>query len=112
MFLNREKHNSHFFYKYLFSYLLILCVPLFILGLFLYSFFFKILETEITKNNYNIVSTFQSNFDNNLIELNTIANSIYRDPELSTYQISNSVVNSMKGIKQLNSYVSWIPAET
>jgi two-component system response regulator YesN len=101
----KNRINSRLFVKYLLSYLIVLCLPLFILGLILYNMFFDVLEREIEKNNSSMLTSVQNNLDNSINELNTISYQIYNDPMLTPFKMSNMPLGAMEGIKELKKYV-------
>ena len=97
--------KSKLYLKYLFSYVLVLSIPLFIIGIFLFSHFFNVLKNELEKSNLAISKQIQYNLDTDLKQLEIVANQIYQDPILTAYNMS-SPLGALAGIKELEKMIS------
>ncbi|NLC67326.1 MAG: AraC family transcriptional regulator [Clostridiaceae bacterium] len=63
------------------------------------------MESEVRKNNINALKHIQQNIDTCFGELDTIAYQIYTNPKLTTYMISDNILNTRIGIKELKNYI-------
>ncbi len=86
--------------------MLVLAIPLSIITLLVYNYFFHQLKEEVIKNNVNILQHVVTAVDHHIAGMNTVAYQIYNNPDLTTQQISDGPYTTSKGIRQLKSYIS------
>ncbi|MCJ8011574.1 helix-turn-helix domain-containing protein [Paenibacillus sp. KQZ6P-2] len=98
--------TKQLFLRYLLSYMLVLAIPLSIIVLLVYNYFFHLLQEEVIKNNDNILQHVVTSLDHQISGMNTVAYQIYNNPDLTTQQIGDGPYNTSKGIRQLKSYIS------
>lgn len=96
--------KSGLFFKYLVSYMAILCVPLVVTIIFVFGHFNRVLEREITARNLDILAQVNNTIDNRMLECNSIANRIFNNYRLKPRVIAKSTINRMEAIQELNNY--------
>ncbi len=98
--------TNRLFLRYLLSYMLVLIIPLAIIAMLVYIYFFHLLKDEVIKNNVNILQHVVTAVDTNITGMNTVAYQIYSNPDLTTQQIGDGPYPVSRGIYQLKSYIS------
>ncbi|WP_409345942.1 helix-turn-helix domain-containing protein [Paenibacillus sp. MBLB4367] len=98
--------RNRLYLQYLFSYMLVLAIPLAIIAMLVYNYFFHLLKEEVVKNNVNLLQHVVTAVDTNITGMNTVAYQIYNNPDLTTQQIGDGPNNTSRGIHQLKSYIS------
>ncbi|AQS53993.1 HTH-type transcriptional regulator YesS [Jeotgalibaca dankookensis] len=95
--------KSSLYKKYVFSYLIVFSIPLFIFLLLVNSFYVRSLEEELQTTNANFLEQASFQLDEQILEMNTVANQIKYSDELSRYLL-NVEANSDKLTEVLKSY--------
>ncbi|OAS15110.1 helix-turn-helix domain-containing protein [Paenibacillus oryzisoli] len=94
------------FNRYLFSFALLLLLPMLFLGMTGYFQLSTIVGDEVERNNQSLLNSLQREVDNKLILMNKIANQITEAPELSPYLLAQAdMFSSYQGKKILESKV-------
>lgn len=101
---NRRK--SRRFYGYLFSYLIVVCVSLLIVGSVVYSTFFSAMTKEIEEANMSLLRQTREAIDTRTKEMNRIAYRISVNGELIPYKLEACVYSLTRTIGILNDYKS------
>lgn len=91
--------------RYLVSYILVLFLPLIIIGMFFYSYFFDLFENEVIKNNYSVLESAQTDLDTKINELSSLSFQILNNPRLTSYRMLNSPLDTKDGINDLKNYI-------
>lgn len=92
------------FLKYLLSYVLVLCIPVFIIGTIAYSSFMHILKQEVISNNLNHLSKVQNIMDSHLKQMGKIRDQIDLDPLLKPSALSTHLDYHYAFRSRLNQY--------
>ncbi|GHH97897.1 AraC family transcriptional regulator [Neobacillus kokaensis] len=90
------------FYKYLFSYLLLLIIPILVIALFSYQHFVHILKEEIVLGQEQTLKQMRDTFDMKMKEMNTISYEISSNPELTPYHLKQNLYNAFAAKRLLN----------
>ncbi|KRF02309.1 hypothetical protein ASG89_25015 [Paenibacillus sp. Soil766] len=94
------------FNRYLFSFILLLLLPMLFLGITGYFQLSTIVGDEVERNNQSLLNSLQREVDNKLIMMNKIANQITEAPELSPYLLEQEdMFSAFQGKKILESKV-------
>jgi len=104
MLLFSTDRKSGLFFKYLVSYMVILCVPLIVTIMFVFGHFNRVLEKEITARNLDVLAHINNAIDDRMLELNSIATRIFNNYNLKPRAISKSTISRMEAIQALNDY--------
>lgn len=99
----RSKKSSLFF-KYLLSYMLILCIPLVITGIFIFGYFNRILENELNEGNLSMLRQINNVVDSQVLEFNKISNQIFNNYKLKPHALNKSTYAKMEAIQELKNY--------
>lgn len=99
-----NSRKSRLFFKYLVSYMLILCIPLVFTSIFIFGYFSKILEKEITDGNLAMLTHINNVVDNQIWEFNKISNRIFSDLKLKPYTLNKNTTAKIEAINELNNY--------
>jgi len=100
----RKSRKSSLFFKYLVSYMLILCLPLVFTSIFIFGYFNKILEKEITDGNLAMLTQINSVVDSQILEFNKISNQIFNNYKLKPHALSSNTTARIEAIKELKNY--------
>lgn len=98
------------FSKYLFSYVILLLIPLLLLGYYMYDQFGKSLIQEVSLNHLHNLSQIKYDVENKIEEMNNIALQISLTPELTPFALTNNFLNvyrskTLLNYKMANSYI-------
>ncbi|NOU75487.1 helix-turn-helix domain-containing protein [Paenibacillus sp. LMG 31458] len=91
------------FYKYLFSYIFILLVPLIILGAFIYVYFLGIIKEDVISNNMNKLDHIRYVIDDHLKQIRVISDQIYIK-NMTPFFFEDNPLMSLKTIDDLKNY--------
>lgn len=83
-----NKLNSHLFYKYFLSYLLVFMVPYIAISIILFQVAVRNLENQMVQANIHQIEQVRDLVDTNLRELNDIATKISLDYRLTPYKVT------------------------
>ena len=97
--------QSTLFLRYLYSYVLVLFLPILIIGMLFFSYFFNIFEDEVIKNHNNELSNIHSAIDTSINELSSLAFQISSNPRLTSYRMLNNPLDTKDGINDLKNYI-------
>ena len=97
--------KSTLFLRYLYSYVLVLFLPILIIGMLFFSYFFSIFEDEVIKNHNNELFNIQSSIDTSINELSSLAFQISSNPRLTSYRMLNNPLDTKDGINDLKNYI-------
>lgn len=97
-----------FFVKYLFSYVIILLLPLVLMGLFVQSFLIDTLKNEIVVNNLNNLNRVKYVLDQQVLQLqNTSTQLMYVNNNLKPfYQLNQDPLKARKIMNELQKYTT------
>ncbi|MDP4152554.1 MAG: AraC family transcriptional regulator [Bacillota bacterium] len=98
------KHASSRFYKYLFSYVLILTLVLAFFGSIVYGSLLTAVRKDIEANYIDSLVQIQRVLDNRFVELYRVALEISENPILSKRQLHNSGYDVYLGVQELRKY--------
>ncbi|OKP70373.1 AraC family transcriptional regulator [Paenibacillus helianthi] len=101
--MNRSYFKSKLFLRYIFSYLLILVVPLIIVTAFIYRNATRSLQSEIELSHINQLNQAKTIIDGRIKELNDMASRISYDERLTPYRVHDPYF-SREAISALNNY--------
>jgi len=104
MLLFSTDRKSGLFFKYLVSYMVILCIPLVVTIIFVFGHFNRVLEKEITARNLDILAQINNTIDGRMLEFNSIANRIFNNYKLRPRALAKSTISRMEAIQELNNY--------
>ena len=104
MLTGRKNRKSRLFFKYLISYMLILCIPLLFTSIFVFGYFSRILEKEITDGNLAVLTHINNVVDDQILEFNKISNQLFNNTKLRPYALYKNTSARMEAIKELNNY--------
>ena len=99
-----EGRKSRLFFKYLISYILILCIPLVFTSIFIFGFFNRILEDEITNSNLTMLMHINNVVDNQILEFKKISNQIVNNYKLKPHTMDKNTTAKMEAIQELKNY--------
>ncbi|TVY11201.1 helix-turn-helix domain-containing protein [Paenibacillus cremeus] len=91
------------FYKYLFSYIGILLVPLIILGSFTYVYFIGIIKDDVINNNMNKLDRIRYVIDDQLKQIRMMSDQIYFK-NMTPFFFEDDPLGSLKVINDLKNY--------
>lgn len=100
----KKANYSKVLLKYIYSYLILLLVPLLIMSLLLYGYISNIIKEDILSEYKTTLEYTTSVMDSSFQRLINTAVSINNNFKLSKYAISNSKINQMESIDLLNVY--------
>lgn len=103
---NYFKRYSSQFYKYFFSYLLLLVLVLSILGVVVYKGFILTMENEVKKSNLSAITQIKNIMDIRLKEMERIALNISFNDNLKYYRVSRSDYEALEVVRELKKYKS------
>lgn len=88
----------------MFSYLIVLLIPLIIIGIFSYNHFTKILETEISDNNLNALIKVKNSVDVHLNTLQKIPVRLLTSDKFRPFHLRNNPINAVEVKNILSDY--------
>lgn len=106
------KKNSRLYYKYLFSYLFLLLIPLLIIAGFIYSYFFSALKTQELENNLNVLDRAKNVIETQVNQLDKISTQLYANNRLKFYYFEKEpleaivIKNELKNFIAMNPFIS------
>lgn len=101
-----KKKYSHYFYKYLFSYVLLLVFILLILSSVVYGEVVDTLQQEVENSNIAALAQVRDSMDTRLKEMQKIAMQIAFNPKLTPFMVSNGEYDSYQAVSELGRYIS------
>lgn len=91
------------FFKYLFSYLLILFVPLAILGFFINGYFIGVIKEDVMANNMNKLERIRYSIDDHIKQIRVISDQLYIK-NLTPFKFEDDPLVSLNAIHDLMNY--------
>ena len=101
-----RKIQKSLLFRYIVGYVAILVIPIFLISALIYTNFFKRIESNTIKTNYNAAANTLNELERTLNELNSMAYKIFGDSKLSFGAPKEDTVKIMEGIDILKSYKS------
>jgi two-component system response regulator YesN len=99
-------YHSRLLWKYFVSYFCVLMIPLILLGFFVFDFFTNYLESDIIKNNRDMLNQAQNLVDSQIQEIKDISFRISSDPDLTPYTVKKNAYGGMLVVQALKNYKS------
>lgn len=100
----KKKKHSELFYQYLFSYVVILLLPLIVLSLFVYSYVLNVLKEEIYSNNVNALQKVQNTVEAHLQNITSLEHKVYLDSILEGFVLMNDTMAAIDTKQELEKY--------
>lgn len=107
--MEKKAKRSKLFYQYLFSYLLILLIPLMIMVFFVYSYIFDILREEIYMNNRNGLQKTKSTIEAHLQNITSLEHKYYLQNAIGTLSLKEDTIEAMEIQDELHGYLQLAP---
>ena len=96
--------NKRFFLKYLISYIFILIVPIFFLGIYVNNSILKTLEEEIYTNDLNTLVQMKNNVEYTLEHTSKIKEELYLETYRSPFLFETDPLRGLELLEELKSY--------
>lgn len=100
----KNKKHSELFYQYLFSYIVILLIPLIVLSLFVYSYVLDVLKEEIYSNNVNALQKVQNTIEAHLQNITSLEHKVYLDSIFKGYELVDDTLAAIDTKQELEKY--------
>ncbi len=96
--------NLTTFSKYLFSYVVILLIPLLAMSVFSYNYFIRVFKDEVVNGNLGMITQVKNSIDQQLIGLKKIPGQIYNNYNLLPSTLGRSNYHSIQAVEDLKKY--------
>ena len=96
--------RSGVYYRFLFSYLVMLLIPILVIGSLVYRQVARVFTEDAVAANTAVLEQIQKNIDQHLIDMKRVASQISLNPALTPFAIRNSPVDAMRAINELRTY--------
>jgi len=104
--MGKLRLNSKVLYRYIFSYVVVLSIPIIIIGGIVYQSFIETVEREVTNSNLNLLTQVRDTVDSQMAELQNISFHIAGNTDLTPYSATKNAFHEMNTIAQLRNYIS------
>lgn len=91
--------------QYLMSYLCILLIPLFVMGIFVYNYLFNILEDEIQTNNLYTMQRAKDTLETQMDFINSLENTVYLKSKLIPFSLKKDPLQAIEVQQELRKYL-------
>lgn len=102
--MKRFLKNKRIFFKYLISYMFILMVPIFFLGIYVNNSILKTLEDEIYTNDLNTLVQMKNNVEYTLQHTSKIKEELYLETYRSPFMFETNPLRGIELLEELKSY--------
>ncbi|QUI25375.1 AraC family transcriptional regulator [Vallitalea pronyensis] len=100
--MSRWYNKMSYYYKYLFSYLLLLVIPLLVIGIYVDANLLDTLEKEVLTNELNALYQVKESFDTDMLQLSKISNAIFLETFESTTRFADDPLRYVELIEDMN----------
>lgn len=102
-------NQKSYYYKYLFSYLILLIIPIIAIGIYVDANLIETLEKEVLVNEVNTLHQVKESFDSDMIQMDKITSDIFLRTYDLTYNLKDNPLRIVDLIDQMNDFVITSP---
>lgn len=102
-------NRKSYYYKYLFSYLILLIIPIIAIGFYVDAKLIKTLEQEVLVNEVNTLYQVKDSFDSDMLQMDKITSDIFLKTFNLTYNLKDNPLRIVDLIDEMNNFVLTTP---
>ena len=93
-----------YFFKYLFSYILILLIPLTVMSYIVFGNIMNLFEREVINRNIQMLTQVRDTFEMKIDEMAILAGRLSRNPKLTPFMVRNTPYSRIEAARELQNY--------